>query len=246
MNSMELNPAEKTQLEQAIRQYLEKHDLPLLFSQMMKHLCVDRPKEPIPYLQKFLIEHRNCYRKSFRRIFMLGHPLSNYKQMATEFVEKGFTDMVVITLDDLLRQKGVTSDIEYSASQIILSGRELCKLLKMFMKESGKKEEIKKNGIILCGFPQTRDQNLALQEIGIYPDHFFIMEYKNKAEYNRKFQAVDYDKDLELMRMHYEKNREKLFNCFEKEVISIIDAGLPLEEIFKIWKARLQGMQVSK
>lgn len=245
MSEMKLSSQEEQQFKNAVSDYLNKHDLNLLFSQMMMHLHIDKPKDPIAYLHQFLKKHKDNYRKSFRRVFLIGQPLSQYNQVASDLNARGFTDMEVITMQQLLLQAKASSVIDTSDLDIptaVFTGKELCTLLRMF---TDSRESVIRNGFILSGFPQTREQALSLQEEGIFPDHLFVLEFKDSGEYERRLKAVEYDKNIQLMFSHYEKNKLGLLNTFDNNITTLIDAGLPITTILSKISDILQGKTTS-
>lgn len=245
MSEMRMSSAEEHKFKESLEQYMEKNKIGHLFSQMMKQLLVNKPNDPLSFLEKFLTEHHDCYLKSFRRIFIIGQPLSLFNQLSLEFYSRKFCDCIVIDLDQLILQENAGSVIgtDIHPGRIVLSGKELCTLLQMFIDKSSQKDEIRKYGYILTGFPQNREQALALQVLGIYPDHVFALEFNDKSEYDRRLKAVDYDVNVQAMYNYYLKNRDGLLGSFQREIVSISDAGLPGLKILSLWDETLRNIR---
>ena len=247
MSEMKMGSEEEHKFKETLETYMERHDIAQIFNQMMKQLHVHKPKDPITFLESFLKDHHDCFKNSFRRIFIIGQPLTFSTHLASELHRKGFTNCVVIDLEKLLLQPEAGSIISITdVKQIVLTGRELTLLLQNFVTKSQFKDEIRKNGYILSGFPQNREQALALQKIGIYPDFVFSVEFKDAVEYEKRLKAVDYDTSVQQMYNHYIQNRETLFKSFQKERVTIVNAELPGPKILSIWNEVLNNLKRGK
>ncbi|XP_032904569.1 adenylate kinase 8 [Amblyraja radiata] len=149
--------------------YAEKHGVFQSLQRMMQCLLVDRPQDPIQYM----IDHFKTENDEVPRIFLLGPPVSGKHSIAKMLCDQITTNL--LTLDDML-----TDVISESAEEIRIlkaKSRDIPNTLwaKLILERLSKTDCIKR-GWVLVGFPQTREQARAIQEIGIAPEHVVVLD----------------------------------------------------------------------
>ncbi|XP_048414429.1 adenylate kinase 8 isoform X1 [Stegostoma tigrinum] len=149
--------------------YAEKHGIFQILQRMLQCLLVDKPNDPIQYM----IDHLKRENDEVPRIFLLGPPASGKLTVAKLLCDKINTN--VLTLDNMLASE--KSDVAKKIHRLNNGSKEIPNTLwaKLILERLSKMDCIKR-GWILVGFPKTREQALALQEMGIAPEHVVILD----------------------------------------------------------------------
>ncbi|KAL0211430.1 hypothetical protein P9112_009728 [Eukaryota sp. TZLM1-RC] len=147
--------------------YVDKNNVLVLFENMMSSLLVDKPSNPLAYLQDIL-PHIDV-----PRIVLAGGPASGKGTQCEKIVER--FNVVHISTGDLLRAaiKEKTA-IGVEAQEFMKSGSLVPdNLIINLVNEALSKPEVKKKGWLLDGYPRTVSQARALVLAGHIP-HCFI------------------------------------------------------------------------
>ncbi|XP_048469342.1 adenylate kinase 8 [Rhincodon typus] len=149
--------------------YAEKHGIFQILQRMLQCLLVDKPNDPIQYM----IDHLKKENDEVPRIFLLGPPASGKLTIAKLLCDKINTN--VLTLDNMLASE--KSEVAKKIHRLNNGNKEIPNTLwaKLILERLSKMDCIKR-GWILVGFPKTREQALALQEMGIAPEHVVILD----------------------------------------------------------------------
>lgn len=98
-------------------------------------------------------------------------------------------------------------------------------LLVELLKRKLQSEQCKQKGWLVDGFPFTRRQALALQSLGILPDHFIVLQVDEARLKARQGEDGKLQKDL----YNYNKNIQGVTECY-KFILKKIDANCSPEE----------------
>ncbi|XP_067867964.1 adenylate kinase 8 isoform X3 [Heterodontus francisci] len=149
--------------------YAEKHGVFQTVQRMLQCLLVDKPTDPIQYM----IDHLKNENDEVPRIFLLGPPASGKLTIAKLLCDQ--INAHLLTLDDMLADG--KSEFANKFQRLNTANKEIPNTLwaKLILERLSKTDCIKR-GWVLVGFPRTREQSLALQEIGIAPEHVVILD----------------------------------------------------------------------
>ncbi|XP_078406112.1 adenylate kinase 8 isoform X1 [Cetorhinus maximus] len=149
--------------------YAEKHGIFQTLQRMLQCLLVDKPMDPIQYM----IDHLKKENDEVPRIFLLGPPASGKLTIAKLLCDKISTNF--LTLNSMLTNE--KSDFANKIQRFSIRNKEIPNTLwAELIRERLSKTDCIKRGWILVGFPRTQEQALALQEMGIAPDHVVILD----------------------------------------------------------------------
>ncbi|XP_072096190.1 adenylate kinase 8 isoform X1 [Mobula birostris] len=149
--------------------YAEKHCVFQILQRMLQCLLVDKPQDPIQYM----IDHFKKENDEVPRVFLLGPPVSGKFSIAKMLCDQINTNL--ITLDNMLAEgKSETVD---EIKKLKAKAQDIPNTLwaKLILERLSKTDCIKR-GWVLVDFPRTREQAMAIQEIGIAPEHVVILD----------------------------------------------------------------------
>ncbi|XP_072908796.1 adenylate kinase 8 isoform X1 [Hemitrygon akajei] len=149
--------------------YAEKHCVFQTLQRMLQCLLVDKPQDPIQYM----IDHFTKENDEVPRVFLLGPPVSGKLSIAKMLCDQINTNL--ITLDNMLAEgKSETAD---EIKKLKAKAQDIPNTLwaKLILERLSKTDCIKR-GWVLVDFPRTREQAMAIQEIGIAPEHVVILD----------------------------------------------------------------------
>ncbi|XP_038046287.1 adenylate kinase 8-like [Patiria miniata] len=149
--------------------YAEKHGLFELYKRLLEGVIIAKPQDPL----EFLLEELKKENNDVPAIIIHGPPASGKTTIARMVCAKlrsAYISQDTLLADDVsslaARAKEHLKNNEVIPTSLwveLLSTR-----LKLF--------DCIRKGWVLDGFPQTREQALALQEVGIGPKHFVVLE----------------------------------------------------------------------
>ncbi|KAJ8413868.1 hypothetical protein AAFF_G00064660 [Aldrovandia affinis] len=148
--------------------YAEKHELFDLVQSMVTRLLVDKPEDPLQYLIDLL------KRDSLEvpRVMLLGPPASGKRTIARQLCEH--TCAVHVTAAAvLLGDTELARRAQQHRDQLQEIPSELW--IRLIQQRLSKTDCIQQ-GWVLEGIPQSRQEALLLQELGIAPDHVVMLE----------------------------------------------------------------------
>ncbi|XP_051893021.1 adenylate kinase 8 isoform X2 [Pristis pectinata] len=149
--------------------YAEKHGVFQMLQRMLQCLLVDRPQDPIQYM----IDHFKKENDEVPRVFLLGPPVSGKLSIAKLLCDQINTNL--LTLDNMLA--GGKSESADEIQKLKAKAQDIPNTLwaKLILERLSKTDCIKR-GWVLVGFPKTREQAMAIQELGIAPEHVVILD----------------------------------------------------------------------
>jgi adenylate kinase len=186
----------KLDFQQTLEQYLEEEKIHDIFGDMMKALVKERPENPI----EFLIE--KLKQPERKRIVLILPPGLKQNQEDTMNValmlhnhlkeDLGIADIKYISVSDLLVRE-INKRSEYG--KLIYDCRKNYQYIKdeiVIDLVQNHIEECERNnqGWILEGFPRTRMQALALQNMKIIPDKIFLLNCVDNVLFERLNQKL--------------------------------------------------------
>ncbi|XP_029903932.1 adenylate kinase 8 [Myripristis murdjan] len=148
--------------------YADTHHVFNLVQSLLSSLLVDRPDEPLGFLID-LLKSRN---EDAPRLVLLGPPAAGKRTVARKLCAE--LGCVHVTVDTLLDDQ---SDLSKQAMQYTHAQQELpAELLVQLIQRRLAETDCLRQGWLLEGLPQTRQQALCLQEAGISPRHAVLLE----------------------------------------------------------------------
>nr|XP_042710410.1 adenylate kinase 8 [Chrysemys picta bellii] len=147
--------------------YAEKHELFQLLQNMLEGLLIHKPDEPIEYM----ISHLKQDNDHVPRICILGPPASGKTTIATWLCKQLNTPC--ITQETLLEE---TLELTKEVKAFQERGQKIPNALwANLIQERLSNVDCIKQGWILEGFPENRDQAWMLQSAGITPRHVVVL-----------------------------------------------------------------------
>ncbi|PAA93083.1 hypothetical protein BOX15_Mlig030341g2, partial [Macrostomum lignano] len=151
--------------------YAEKHNLFDLYHDLISQLLIHKPADPV----QFLIESLEKDNARVSTVMVLGPPASGKhtigKMLAGRLRCPHLTMQNMIPeVDRKLRQK---AEFYLAEKQPIPT-----ELWTSIVKNRLSIQDCNRKGWVMSGFPQTRDQAVALQTAGVIPDHVIFLEAK--------------------------------------------------------------------
>ncbi|KAK7496967.1 hypothetical protein BaRGS_00011703 [Batillaria attramentaria] len=149
--------------------YAEQHRLFDMYKHLIEQLIINRPDEPVLYLIELL--KRDTL--DVPQIMILGPPASGKRSISKMVCSKLRT--AHLTAENLVQDSDIK--LRDKAEKFIEKKKPVpTDLWVAILKERMKLFDCVKKGWILEGFPQTREQALALQELGVCPRHCVVLE----------------------------------------------------------------------
>ncbi|XP_046560875.1 adenylate kinase 8-like [Haliotis rubra] len=153
----------------AFATYAEEHGVFDMYKRLLEQLIIHRPTDPIA----FLIENLKRDNNDVPQIIVLGPPASGKRSIAKLVCSKLRT--AHITMENLIHDADL--DIREQAKEFISKRQAVpTELWVKIVQERMKLFDCVKKGWVMEGFPQTREQAQALQEIGVYPKHCVVLD----------------------------------------------------------------------
>jgi len=151
--------------------YAEKHEIFDLYQRMLSQLLVHKPEEPMQFLIDFIKKDKNA-----AEIVLIGPPASGKKTISRLLAKK--TGALLITKNSLVENIPVSLKAEFAKkAKDAYQPNDWAKLIKARVDEY----ECVRKGWILEGFPETREQAMAMQSIGVMPKHSIILDTKDSV-----------------------------------------------------------------
>ncbi|XP_064649202.1 adenylate kinase 8-like [Lineus longissimus] len=149
--------------------YSERHGIFELYKRLMEQLLLTKPDDPIPFLIDLLKRDND----DVPQVIILGPPASGKHTIGKMVCNRLRT--AHLTLKTLILE--ASNDLKRKAEDFVRKKEAIPTALWLqIIKERLKLFDCVKKGWVLEGFPQTRDQAMALQAEGIYPKHFVILD----------------------------------------------------------------------
>ncbi|XP_027470536.1 adenylate kinase 8 isoform X3 [Zalophus californianus] len=149
-------------------QYGETYHVFELMQNMLEQLLIHQPKDPIP----FMISHLQQDNDNVPKIVILGPPASGKTTIAMWLCKHLSSNLV--TVENLIaREFSSLAEVAGKHYQKMkkLSSTQLIKLIQERLKEG----DCVRQGWILDGIPETREQALSIQTLGITPRHVIVL-----------------------------------------------------------------------
>ncbi|XP_032722035.1 adenylate kinase 8 [Lontra canadensis] len=149
-------------------QYGETYHVFELMQNMLEQLLIHQPKDPIP----FMIKHLQQDNDNVPKIVILGPPASGKTTIAMWLCKHLSTNL--LTTENLIARE--FSSLAAVARNHYQNMKKLSStLLVSLIQERLKEEDCVRRGWILDGIPETREQALMIQTLGITPRHVIVL-----------------------------------------------------------------------
>lgn len=149
--------------------YAEQHGIFDLYKRLLEALIVEKPANPLQFLIG-LLKRDNI---DVPQIVIMGPPASGKRTISKMVSSKLRT--AHLTPENLIND--ADSDLKTEAEVFVKKNETLpTDLWLKIVQERMKLFDCVKKGWVMEGFPQTREQAIALQAAGIYPKHCVILD----------------------------------------------------------------------
>uniref|UniRef100_A0A8B9XUF2 Adenylate kinase 8 n=1 Tax=Bos mutus grunniens TaxID=30521 RepID=A0A8B9XUF2_BOSMU len=149
-------------------QYGEANHIFELMQNMLEQLLIHQPKDPIP----FMIDHLQRDNDYVPKIVILGPPASGKTTIAMWLAKHLSTNL--LSVESLIAKEysplAADARMHYQKFKMVPD-----MLLIRLMQERLKEEDCVRRGWILDGIPETREQALTIQTLGISPRHVIVL-----------------------------------------------------------------------
>ncbi|XP_020766642.1 adenylate kinase 8 isoform X6 [Odocoileus virginianus] len=149
-------------------QYGEANHVFELMQNMLEQLLIHQPKDPIP----FMIDHLQRDNDYVPKIIILGPPASGKTTIAMWLAKHLSTNL--LSVESLIAKEysplAADARMHYQKFKMVPN-----MLLIRLMQERLKEEDCIRRGWILDGIPETREQALTIQTLGISPRHVIAL-----------------------------------------------------------------------
>ncbi|XP_039085361.1 adenylate kinase 8 isoform X2 [Hyaena hyaena] len=148
--------------------YGEENHIFELMQNMLEQLLIHQPKDPIP----FMISHLQRDNSNVPRIVILGPPASGKTTIAMWLCKHLNSNL--LTMENLVAREfsslAASARRHYQQMKTVPSA-----LLVRLIQERVSEEDCVRRGWILDGIPETREQVLMIQTLGITPRHVIVL-----------------------------------------------------------------------
>ncbi|XP_013418058.1 adenylate kinase 8-like [Lingula anatina] len=234
--------------------YAEKHGIFEMYTKLLEQLLINKPDDPLT----FLIELLKRDSDDAPQVVIMGPPAAGKRTIAKMVCNR--IRAAYLTMDNLIQEAEI--EIRKKAQEYIKKNETIpTELWLKIIKERMKSYDCIKRGWVLEGFPQTREQALALQAEGIYPKHFVLLDapdtvlieraagkrvdpetgdvyhttfdWPSNAEVAGRLEPVPGNSEDELVNklVVYHRHIEGLKTCYSK-ILKIINADQPKGDVF--------------
>ncbi|XP_069438195.1 adenylate kinase 8 isoform X2 [Ovis canadensis] len=149
-------------------QYGEANHVFELMQNMLEQLLIHQPEDPIP----FMIDHLQRDNDYVPKIVILGPPASGKTTIAMWLAKHLSTNL--LSVEGLIAKEysplAADARMHYQKFKMVPN-----MLLIRLMQERLKEEDCIRRGWILDGIPETREQALTIQTLGISPRHVIVL-----------------------------------------------------------------------
>uniref|UniRef100_A0A2K5D2L6 Adenylate kinase 8 n=1 Tax=Aotus nancymaae TaxID=37293 RepID=A0A2K5D2L6_AOTNA len=221
---------------------------------MLEQLLIHQPEDPIP----FMIQHLHRDNDNVPRIVILGPPASGKTTIAMWLCKHLNSNLV--TLESL-----ILNEFSYTATdarRLYLQRKAVpSALLIQLIQERLAKEDCVKRGWILDGIPETREQALRIQTLGIAPRHVIMLsapdtvliernlgkridpqtgeiyhttfDWPPESEIQNRLMVPEGISELETARklLEYHRNIVRIIPSYPK-ILKVISADQPCMDVF--------------
>ncbi|KAM7092304.1 adenylate kinase 8 isoform 2-T2 [Molossus nigricans] len=149
-------------------QYGEANHIFELMQNMLEQLLIHQPKDPIP----FMINHLQRDNDNVPRVIILGPPASGKTTIAMWL--RKHLNCSLLTVENLIARQH-SSLAAGARSQFQKMKAVPRRLLVKLIQERMQEEDCVSQGWILDGIPETREQALLIQTLGITPRHVILL-----------------------------------------------------------------------
>ncbi|XP_027470535.1 adenylate kinase 8 isoform X2 [Zalophus californianus] len=211
-------------------QYGETYHVFELMQNMLEQLLIHQPKDPIP----FMISHLQQDNDNVPKIVILGPPASGKTTIAMWLCKHLSSNLV--TVENLIaREFSSLAEVAGKHYQKMkkLSSTQLIKLIQERLKEG----DCVRQGWILDGIPETREQALSIQTLGITPRHVKIyhttFDWPSESEIQNRLIVPGGISELETARklLEYHRNIIRILPAYPK-ILKVINADQPCVDVF--------------
>ncbi|XP_052092934.1 adenylate kinase 8-like [Mytilus californianus] len=149
--------------------YAEKHGIFDLYKRLMEQLLINKPSDPLAFLVELLKRDNN----DVPQVIILGPPASGKKTIAKLCSNKLRT--AHLTEDNMVAE--AETDTKVKVQEMMKKKQTVpTDVWVKILTDRMKLADCIKKGWVMEGFPQTREQALALQTAGVYAKHTVILD----------------------------------------------------------------------
>ncbi|XP_055255976.1 adenylate kinase 8 isoform X2 [Moschus berezovskii] len=211
-------------------QYGEANHVFELMQNMLEQLLIHQPKDPIP----FMIDHLQRDNDYVPKIAILGPPASGKTTIAMWLAKHLSTNL--LSVESLIAKEysplAADARMHYQRFKMVPN-----MLLIRLMQERLKEEDCIRRGWILDGIPETREQALTIQTLGISPRHVKIyhttFDWPPESEIQNRLMVPAGISEGETARklLEYHRNIVRILPSYPK-ILKAINADQPCVDVF--------------
>lgn len=238
------NPRAHEQFADEADAYLDTHNIYDLFSNLLKQLAIQKPKDPYSFLISALEQPLDT-----PKIIVVGPPgVGKATQLAKIVAAYGVVHLKdKVLVQDEIDQKSALADQlkECKEKGEVISDHLMTQIIATRLS----KPDCTQNGWVLDGYPKTRTQAISLQMEGILPTNFIILDASSETCNKRAEESGTYDslKDkLDDMTTSYHRNLKTIAPLYSPSGnVSFIDCEADADEVWSNVKASLDKAPAS-
>ncbi|XP_044782428.1 adenylate kinase 8 isoform X6 [Bubalus bubalis] len=211
-------------------QYGEANHIFELMQNMLEQLLIHQPKDPIP----FMIDHLQRDNDYVPKIVLLGPPASGKTTIAMWLAKHLSTNL--LSVESLIAKEysplAADARMHYQKFKMVPT-----MLLIRLMQERLKEEDCIRRGWILDGIPETREQALTIQTLGISPRHVKIyhttFDWPPESEIQNRLMvpAGIFEGETARKLLEYHRNIVRILPSYPK-ILKVISADQPCVDVF--------------
>lgn len=247
---------QEPQVPAGTEEYMKRHQVSQMFENAVRKLVMEQPEDPVAFLKRAF-----AYPDTLK-IMISGAPASGKGTQCELIVQEyGLTH---ISSGDILRAEAEAgTELGLQAKEYMSAGKLVPnELMIELIKGRLEQEDCIRNGWLLDGFPRTRQQAIALQNAGILPDAFILLQVPDQvlvervsgrrvdpvtgAIYHltsrppeteeiraRLVQRADDTEEVVSERIKiYSRHTHSIVDCYEK-MLTIVDGNRPPNVVFE-------------
>ncbi|XP_039300650.1 adenylate kinase 8-like isoform X1 [Nilaparvata lugens] len=206
--------------------YLEKHDIFNLFRGLATSIIIEKPNDILQFMKNEVIQYeKRAYRP--RQIMFIAPPHLAIQHLADQLYLS--CKLTSINYADVVREVGSQEILKNVCSSPIKLANATLNYIKVNKLELN-------NGWIMVGFPNTKEEGIALQKVGIFPTHTFQITHDPKEYDEKDFWNDNLSEDwsyegFSRMMKDYKRRAVGLRQIYQSTLKTIVVRGRTLAEL---------------